>query len=237
MRKKLEENPEKIFQLPTLKMVIEEIEANTEDGEPLYQNRKVYYYSREKQFIKYNCVEIVDTIINCYEKRYDNLFASKSNLTVNVNLDQGDTMLFEIWQILNCNLWPSIEKESNNDDPNQAYSVQRGALLRLFECYKQMKSLDCYDENYVSDSFFAIVCCAVRYFNVQKVNHIDFWSKILSFKEEHEDWKPASLLIEICLYVSFSNAVLERFFSQMNLIKTALRNRLTNEWNFIKWFS
>ena len=82
---------------------------------------KVHYYSREKQFIKNNCAEIVGTIINCYEKRYGNLFASKSNRTVNVNSHQGDTILFEICQILNCNLWPSNEKESNNDDPNQAY--------------------------------------------------------------------------------------------------------------------
>ena len=96
LRKKLEKNPEYVFQLPTLKMVIEEIEANTEAEELLYQNVKVHYYFREKQFIKNNGVEIVNTIVNCYEKRYDNLFASKSNPTVNVNSDQGDTILFEI---------------------------------------------------------------------------------------------------------------------------------------------
>ena len=138
-------------------------------------------------------------------------------------------MLFEICRILNCNPWPSNEKENNNDDPTQAYSIQRGALLRLFACYKQMKSLDCYHENDVSDTFFAIVCYSVRYFNVEKVNPIDFWSKILSFKEEHADWKPASLLIEICLCVLFSNATLEQFLSQINLIKIILQNRLTNE--------
>ena len=120
MRKKIEKNPEYVFQLSTVKMVIQEIEANTEDGEPFCQNVKVHYYSKEKQFIKNNCVEIVDTIINCYEKRHGNLFASESNPTVNVNSDQGDTMLFEICRVLNCNLWPSNEKESNNDDPNQA---------------------------------------------------------------------------------------------------------------------
>ena len=70
-------------------------------------------------------------------------------------------------------------------------------VLRLFECYKQMKSLDFYDENAASDSFFAIVRYAVRYVNVQMVNPIEFWSKILSLKEEHANWKPASLLIEI----------------------------------------
>ena len=87
--KKLEKNPEYVFQLPTLKMMIEEIEANTEDGEPLYQNMNVRDYSREKQFIKNPCVEIVDAIINCYGKRYGNLFASESNPTVNVNSDHN----------------------------------------------------------------------------------------------------------------------------------------------------
>ena len=94
-RKKFEKNPVYVFQLPTHKTMIEEIDANTEDGEPLYDNMKVHYYCREKQFIKNNCVQIVDTIINCYEKRYGNLFTRKSNPTVNVNSDEGDTMLFE----------------------------------------------------------------------------------------------------------------------------------------------
>ena len=76
-------------------MVNEETEANNEDGEPLYQNVKAHYYSREKfikQFIKNSCVEIVDNIINCYEKSFGNLFASEANPTVNVNSDQGDTI-------------------------------------------------------------------------------------------------------------------------------------------------
>ena len=59
-----------------------------------------------------------------------------------------------------------------------------------------MKSLDFYDENAASDSFFVIARYAVRYLNVQMVNPTEFWSKILSLKE-HANWKPASLLIEI----------------------------------------
>ena len=68
LRKKLEKNLDYVFQQPILRMVIEETEANTEDGEPLYQNMKVHCYSREEQFIKNHCVEIADAIINCYEK-------------------------------------------------------------------------------------------------------------------------------------------------------------------------
>ena len=39
------------FQLPTLKLAVEEIESNEEDGEPVYQNQKVQFYSMEKRFI------------------------------------------------------------------------------------------------------------------------------------------------------------------------------------------
>ena len=78
LRNTLEKNPEYVFELPTLKMVINEIESNTEDREPIYQNQKVKYYSREKMFIKNHCAEIVDVIINCYEKRYGTFSKARS---------------------------------------------------------------------------------------------------------------------------------------------------------------
>ena len=75
----LEKNHE-CFPIIHSQMVTEETEANAEDGEPLYQNVKAHYYSREKfikQFIKNSCVEIVDNIINCYEKSFGNLLQAK----------------------------------------------------------------------------------------------------------------------------------------------------------------
>ena len=39
--RKLRKNLAYIFQLPTVKLVTEEIESNNEDGEPMYQNQKV----------------------------------------------------------------------------------------------------------------------------------------------------------------------------------------------------
>ena len=41
-------------------------------------------------------------------------------------------------------------------------------------------------------------------------------------------WKPTTLIIKICLCAPFSTASLDRLFGQMNLIKTTLRNFLTN---------
>ena len=43
--KKLRKNPAYVFQLPTFKLVTEEIESNDDDGEPMYQNQKVQFCS------------------------------------------------------------------------------------------------------------------------------------------------------------------------------------------------
>ena len=45
--KKLRENPAYVFQLPTVKLVTEEIESNDEYAEPMYQNKK-YSFTPEK---------------------------------------------------------------------------------------------------------------------------------------------------------------------------------------------
>ena len=86
----------------------------------------------------------------------------------------------------------------------------------------------CYTEDDVLSSFLAGLRYALRYFNTSNIDPIEFWSKILSLADEHF-WKPTTMIIEICLCAPFFNASLERLFSKMNLIKTTLRNRLTND--------
>ena len=78
-------------------------------------------------------------------------------------------------------------------------------------------------------SLLSFVIYAHRYFNTSDINPIGFWSKILSLADEHIFWKSTTVIIAISLCAPFSNASLERLFSQMNLIKTTLRNRLAND--------
>ena len=92
--KKLQKNPAYVFQLPTVKLVTEEIESNDEDGEPMYQNQKVQFYSREKCFIE-DIVQIIETVVSCFEKRYGILYS---------NLEE--TSIFDVCYILNCDVWP-----------------------------------------------------------------------------------------------------------------------------------
>ena len=89
--------------------------------------------------------------------------------------------------------------------------------------------MKCYTEDDVLSSFLAVLRYAHQYFNTSNINPIEFWSKILSLADEHIFWKPTRLIIDICLFAPFSNTSLGRLFSKMNVIKTILHSRLTND--------
>ena len=80
----------------------------------------------------------------------------------------------------------------------------------------------------MKNSFLAIVRYGLKYFNMVSVDRLEFSGKILSLEDEHPHWRLALLVVEICICAPYSRATLERPFSQMNLIKTLLRNRLNN---------
>ena len=69
--RKFKRDNNQVFELPTLKAVISEMEGNNElDGEPMYQGQRLKYYRRGKQYIADHCVYLVESIINCYNERY-----------------------------------------------------------------------------------------------------------------------------------------------------------------------
>ena len=86
-----------------------------------------------------------------------------------------------------------------------------------------------YTKDDALSSFLAVLHYADQYFNTSNITPIKFWSNIFSLADEHIFWKRTKLIIEICLCVPFSKASLERLFSKMNLIKTTLCNRSTND--------
>ena len=180
--KKLRKNPAYVFQLPTVKLVTEEIESNDEDGEPMYQNQKVQFYSREKRFIEDHIVQIVERVVSCFEKRYGNLYSYLEETSFNVLSDDGDRIIFDVCRILNCNVWPNVTDDS---DTATQYSLQLAALITVFNRYKDIDVMKCYTEDDVLSSFLAVLRYAHQYFNTSNINPIEFWSKILSLADEH----------------------------------------------------
>ena len=102
--KKLRKDPAYVFQRPTVQPVTEEIESNDDDGEPMYQNQKEQFYSREKRFMEDHIVQIVERVVSCFEKRYGNLYSILEETSTNIPSDDGDRIIFDLCRKLNCNV-------------------------------------------------------------------------------------------------------------------------------------
>ena len=82
----------------------EEIKSNDEDGEAIYQNQKVQFYSREKRFIEAHMVQVVERAVSCFEKRYGNLCSNLQETSINIPSDEGDRIIFDLCRLLNYNV-------------------------------------------------------------------------------------------------------------------------------------
>ena len=129
--RKFESNADKVLSLPTLKSVIKEIESN-EGGEPVYQGKKLKYYSTEIQFLENHGSKIIESILSCYAERYCNLY---SETTTDNPISGGDTVLFDVCHVLNTTVWPQLN-DSNKDE--EVLSVQFTAINSIFERFKLM---------------------------------------------------------------------------------------------------
>ena len=126
---------------------------------------------------------------------------------VNINSDEGDRILFDVSRILNCNVWCTMDVSPKEE----VYSAQITSLSKLFDHYKDMQVLKSLTKDEVTDSFFAIVRYGLKYFSMSNIEVLQFWSRILSLQDQHPRWRPALLLVEICLCAPLSNATLKCF--------------------------
>ena len=170
---------------------------------------------------------MVERIISCFERRYCGVYSDNTKGVVNVEADSGDRILFDICRVLNCNVWPEIKEDSNLEED---FSVQIRSIKNIFERYSAMSIFENFTVNDIGDGFIDITNYAARYFTISKINPIEFWGKIMSLNKEKESWKGCFLILEICLCCApFSNATLERLFSHMNIVKSNIRSRLSND--------
>ena len=99
----MEKDPALILKLPTLKLITDYVEAN-KDGEPCYDDVKLKHL--KKGYIVSHAIEIVKSIVECFDKRYGNTISETSKEAVNVHAYEGDCLILHISPILNCNVWP-----------------------------------------------------------------------------------------------------------------------------------
>ena len=82
----MEKNPPSILKLPVLKLIIDCVETN-KDGEPHYQDVKLKHFLHQKGYIVNQVVEIVNSIVECFDKHYGNTISEMSKAAVSVHVD------------------------------------------------------------------------------------------------------------------------------------------------------
>ena len=126
---------------------------------------------------------------------------------------------------LNCNVWRNPGSEESEEDNGER---QLSWLMKMFNRYQEMEILVLITEVEITESFLSIVRCDLKYFKMISVDVLEFWPKILKLLDENPQWRPALLIIKICLCAPISNTSLKRLFNQMNLVKPTVYNRLKN---------
>ena len=94
---------------------------------------------------------MVQAVISCFEKQYDNLYSSVTETKVNVNSDNYNWILFDVCHTLNCNLC-NLNPTSNVE----AYIVQLNAFKNVFDCYSGMKVFNVFTVDDLTKGFLII---------------------------------------------------------------------------------
>ena len=124
-------------------------------------------YSREKRYLENHAAYIVQTIINCFERLYCNLFGGEEKYEVNVNSDEGDKILYDVICLLNCNVY--CKPEDRNDE-ELLYAKELQSLLKLYSPFARMEVFASCTEDRVIDSFLAINRYGVKYFSIENID-------------------------------------------------------------------
>ena len=213
-----------LFTLPTLVSVVFEVKKDNDTGSWSYQDQTLKHFNQVKGYTQPNAAEIVNKIIQCFDERFLSVHEENDTGGVSVTAEEGDKIIFDLCQILNCSVWPTLQIE---DDAETILCKQLQALKSLYDRYNDMKVFNEISWEVVLNGFTDIVHYAIQYFSLPTANSIELWRKILILGKSKPNWKGISLIVEICLCAPFLNTSLERFFSHMNIVKTETRNRLS----------
>ena len=91
--------------------------------------------------------------------------------------------------------------------------------------------MDVFNDINVDDIRVDVVRYCQRYLDFEKPNPTEIWHKALLLCKDKLEWCGVShlaLVIEICLCTPCSNAMLERFFNHLKVVKTDQRASLSS---------
>ena len=226
--KKVQHDSNQVFELPTLKSVIKEIEGESDDDDEVddhvYQGQRLKYYRRGKQYIADHCAYLIERIIACYNDRY--WFDDDAN--INTSKTSNDHLMLSICKALNASAWPKLQNCNDDEDDEAILKVQLKSVLQIYEQFSDMDVFKDIDVDDIRRGYVDVVRYCQRYLDFEKPNPTELWHKVLLLCKDKPEWRGIALVIEICLCSPCSNATLERFFNHLKVVKTDQRTSLSS---------
>ena len=226
---KFEQNPNSLFELPTVRKVLEHIETN--EANQVYQGVSLKYFERAKASVDNNICDNIRSILLCLEDLFEILVedADEVHDDHEQHLLSGDEILHKVCCVLDNRNWV-LQKNTDITEENVSiyFEKQLNTVEFIFRHYEDIFKITKYYISFdkVRDEFVNIVMLTTT--NVTGVQPKQF-GNFIHQRKDNKEWDHIMLLIELCWCAPFSNATLERFFSQMKVVKTDWRNRLGAE--------
>ena len=132
--------------------------------------------------------------------------------------------MHDICRALNSTAWPIIKNISDE----WCLEMQLNAISRIHKHFDNLPCLSTFSVRSVIDGYIEIVLYAQRYYQTKDVSPIELWANLIKLGAEKANWKEALLITELCRCIPMSNAMLERFFSHMKIVKCPTRTSLSS---------
>ena len=135
----MENDPEFVFTLPTLACMISKVKKDKDTESWLYQDQMLKHFNQAKGYNQSHTVETVNKIIACFDERFLSVHKENDTRGVSITTEKGDKIIFDVCQILNCSVWPTLQIEN---DEETILCKQLQALKSLYDRYNDMEEFN-----------------------------------------------------------------------------------------------
>ena len=180
----------------------------TENGDHMYHDLPLNQFDQAKSSVKHLYDKNITCLALSMEQRFEDLI---------------DSPLFKsLAPILDVNLWPKNQAQLSTYCDLEIKSLQDHfeLLLEFNQCV-----ISCVCNEW--DCLKAFVLPMIN--GIDSVDYLEIWPKLLTNKDIQVSCSNVLHIIELLLITPFTDAKLERMFSQLNHIKTDYCNRLGQE--------
>ena len=195
-------------------------------------------FDTAKQSLQNNVLSYVDEILMSLLSRFGALTEDDADgLGIDERAFSGGTLLHDVCSILDTRNWIIPEGVIANFENAQLHLMKVfESANRIHDRFETLLLEVCPETSRLSleRELTSIIIYTINSLSNQTLPPLEIW-KPLFRNQQTKDLRNILLIAELCLCAPFSNAAIERFFSQLRIVKTDWRNKLNekNLWGLL----